>query len=334
MADIFDYYPLSSRITFFPADIADIREVFEEFPQVWQSLPGAPRYPRPEQHPVFHKVLDRPTAAQEWQELLLPQNYDTRYLFVDVDLDGWSAVISMHDDSSSVQGWISRGVITKLLEREGYQGLDQLPLLTSISVAYDFEPLMLTTPIRMRNASLQVEVATTRTQFSWSKNTSFDPNVPWFVYDCGTQGRDPYDGLDLPPVERIGDHVDESLPSHLRPDPGEIHAFEFRPERLYESWDKETGRDDYLTVLPFDSTGHDRVVDFFSTKIVAQWLRDNHGIRWDDPTFYEGDSLLYTVGAPGDLADPFVPRIPLETYHRFQGIDAERNRDLLDRGKF
>lgn len=333
MTDIFDYYPLSSRITFFPADIADIREVFEEFPQVWQSLPGVPRYPRPEQHPVFHKVLDRPTAPQEWQELLLPQNYDPRYLFVDVELDGWSAAISVHDDSSSVQGWISRGVMTKLLERDGYQGLDHLPLFTSISIAYDFEPLMLTTPIRMRNASLLLEVASPSLKFDWSKNRTYDPNMSWFVYDCWAQGREPYGGLDLPIVENLASATDESLPQYLQPRPEDVHAFGFRPQRFYERRD-ETIEQDYLSILPFDSTGHDRVVDFFSTKILAQWLREKFGIRWDDPTFYEGDSLLYTVGAPGGIPDPFTPRIPVETYHRFQGVDVERNRDLLNRGKF
>lgn len=334
MSEFFQHYPSNSRITFFPADINDVRRVFEQFPHVWQSLPGVPRFRNVEPHPVFHKILDGPTSIHQWQDVLLPQNYDTRFLFVDVDLDGWTAVVSVHDHSNPFQGWVARGVITKLLERDGYQRLADLPEFSSISLSYDFEPSMLTTQIYLHHASLQVEVASTRTQFSWTKNSTYDVKVPWFVYDCQATGREPYKGLDLPPIEHVGGSVDESLPAYLRPDPEKVQAFGFRPERLYERWDKGTGRDDYLTVLPFDSTGHDRVTDFFSTKIVAQWLRDNHGICWDDPTFYEGDSLLYTVGAPGGISDPFIPRIPVETYHRFQGIDAERNRDLIDREKF
>lgn len=334
MADIFQYYPSSSRITFFPAALEDIRWVFEQFPQVWQSLPGVLWFRGAAQHPVFHKILDRPTSPQEWADIMLPQNYDARFLFVDVGLDGWTAVISTHADFFFEQSWMAHGLLVKILERGGYKGLADLPEFSSISLSYDFAPVMLTSPVRRRAATLQVEVASTRTQFPWSTNSTYDTHVPRFIYGCHAEGRDPYQGLDLPPVEHLGDKVDESLPSHLRPGPGEVQAFTFRPERLYEPWDKETGRNDYLTVLPFDATGHDQVVDFFSTAIVAQWLRDNHGIRWDDPSFYQGESVLYTVGGPGDIPDPFVPRIPIETYHRFQGIELERNQDLIDRGRF
>lgn len=333
MSDMFDHYPLSSRITFFPANIADIREVFEHFPQLWQSLPGLARYRRLDRHPVFHKVLDRPTSPPEWQEILLPQNYDTRFLFIDVDLDGWSAAISVHDNSAHELGWMARGLLTKLLERDGYQRLEQLPLLSIISVAYDFEPRMLTSPVTMHNASLTLEVASSRVKFDWSTNRTYDPKVPWYIYDCWAEGRDPYKGLDLPVVETLGDTVEEIHPSYLRPRRRELRAFGFYPQRLYEPWDQEMERD-YLSVLPFDATGHERVNDFFNTKIIAQWLRDNHGIDWDAPSFYEGDSLLYVVGDPDGIDDPFTPRIPVETYYRFQGIDMQRNRTLLTRGQF
>ncbi|BAU96233.1 hypothetical protein N24_1971 [Corynebacterium suranareeae] len=75
-------------------------------------------------------------------------------------------------------------------------------------------------------------------------------------------------------------------------------------------------------------------MDFFNTRLVSQWLENTYGIRWNDPSFYEGDSLLYIVGGPDAIKDPFTPRIPLEDYYRFQAIDLERNRKLIESGKF
>lgn len=326
----FGTYPAGHHIVFVRATFEDVRWVMEEFPEYWRTLPGNP--PHKQDHGLYYQeFFHGPSTPRDWLNLLQPQNYDDRVLIIDVDLPGWIAVLV--DSRTDYQAWTTGfGLFAALARRNNFSWPTDTDGVATIRVGYEFHLPETVPAIYTPGDMLKVEVASTTVRQPWTHDSTYLEQVPWFLYSCMGRGWPGYDGLDVPLMNRYPPEWEHQAPDYMHQRQGNHRAFNFTSKTSRD--EDEEFRKSHLRLLPFDPEGHDRVVDFFSTTIVEQWLRERYGIRWDDPTFYQGESALYIVGAPGGIQDPFVPRIPIETYYRFQGIDLERNQDLIDRGRF
>ena len=332
MTTKFRTYPAGRDIYFVRATMDDVEWLMSEYPVYWEDQAGSSPFFREERPDIqFRKIFEGKTTPQDWLHLLQFQNVYQRLLFVDVDLPGWIALVA-----DSFQYFRTRSVTEAVhcnaAERDGFLPVDDPNGVAQIHVKYRMREPSLQYDRLDDGDFLQVDVASTTMGSQWVRNSSYVSGRDWYLYSMKARGVPGFDGLDVPlGAVEIPDHVRAEFPSYFR-------QFSKDTFHVGAEWkglqDDPEAAADFLKVLPFDHRGQERVVDFFNSTLVSQWLENTYGIRWNDPSFYEGESLLYIVGGPDVVNDPFTPRIPLEDYYRFQAIDLERNRKLIERGKF
>lgn len=326
----FGLYPAGRDVSFVRATLDDVRWLMSEHPVYWESRVGSSPFFREERTDIqFRKIFEGHSSPQDWLHLLQPQNISQRLLFVDIDVPGWIALIADSFDYTYLEH-MTQGLFCTVAERDNFPPVDDPNGVAQIRIRYNLrEPSLDFTA--GDGDYLQIELASTTQTSEGVSNGTYVFGQPWYKYLIQAQGLAGYEGLDLPLVAQVPDHARAGYPPYL----GNSAEEKFRLGTWSQAAHKNPEASaEFLKLLPFDHRGQDRIVDFFNTTKVAAWLENSYGLRWNDPRFYEGESLLYIVGLPDITRDPFTPRIPLEDYRRFQAIDLERNLTLIENGKF
>ncbi|KIH72469.1 hypothetical protein [Corynebacterium glutamicum] len=327
----FDSYPVGRQMLFIRATLDDVRWLMSEYPSYWNSSPGRNPFFEDERSDIqFREFYSGKSSPSDWLRILQPQNYVKRFFFIDVALPGWIAMIFEPTvEPRDIE--LGKGVYCSVAERDGCPPLNDPLGIAQIHIRYDLREPRIEYGPHWYGDRLVVGVYSTTMTSRFAENSSYVPGLNWNRYEIAGNGLPGFEGLDVPLRAEVPEHILKDYPSYC--DLGFRKLFDLGPS--YREYDKDPEASaDYLKVLPFDHRGQERIVDFFNTRLVSQWLEETYGIRWNDPNFYEGESLLYIVGGPDLIKDPFTPRIPLEDYYRFQAIDLERNRKLIESGKF
>ncbi len=75
-------------------------------------------------------------------------------------------------------------------------------------------------------------------------------------------------------------------------------------------------------------------MDSFNSTILAHTLRDSFGIRWDDPSFYQGRYALYVAEPEERFDDVFTPWISNEEFIEREAFALDYMTDLVKKGEF
>ncbi|WP_284808750.1 hypothetical protein [Corynebacterium sp. MSK218] len=337
-------------------DVCFVRTTIENVEQAFMEYPYAGTHHMTDDFQLGKKEWESlyvgESTVDDWCRLLLPQNFLHSVMFVDVDLPGWVAVVLCEPFPLGVD-W-------------GYKIAD-LDIRRSRSVGIPDDGVVGIQiggwPGARRHRSLLGldEADRLFVTVTGMVDKGYDP-PPFGYYDDLTVARWTFEAWGMEKYEGLDSPVWRDMDREMKP-PAITEEFKGRRERMFHY--EVAGRsaptsvffdsdgnptngygeedsyytkllDEILARVPFDYRGHERFNEFFSTAHVARWLREGYGIRWDDPEFYSGKTLVYAAVEPevSSLDAITSPRMPIEEFRALWKIDTDKVNDLISRGKF
>lgn len=324
----FDAFPCGGQVIFVRANLDLVSQMMEDYPRDWNGYPGSQTFDTKSIYQLIHKGR---TCPSDWIDLLLPQNYDARSLFIDVDHPDWIAIINGSYDKFNLgygPYWY-RYHDLGIRESTGLLGIEEIRIKYDVRLPHpEYDHFF-------NGSSLHLTVNSTLfNESELIKQGSYIRGEVWTNYQISTYGYCGFEGIDVPIIGALTENEKKEFPIEI---PGWIgsnveylsNGSQWHP--LFNSEDEIV--EAFHPYLPFDVRGCKRVPECISLARIDSWLNETFGIRWNDPSFYDGDSLLYHLSEPGGFKDFFKPRIPVEKFYDMRGIDHDYIRDLVARGK-
>ena len=366
---LLQFYPLMEKIWFIRADFDEIKELFDTYPHFWEGCPS--RISDTYRH-MYPKRFRGEGVAEidEWWDLLVPQNRHRRYLIVDTVHSEWTALVAANTSEDlgnelNLELQLRRDFAALQPDR----GIEFQTVGVTVSVPTQY---WLDTPNYHLGPSIEVKLGATDGQWVDPKDGSwrlayYAPgwimDMPGKLYEfrCRANGYWGHEGFDQPvvlslpepweqapswwgenngPVEEPGRHGPVGFKGNIRRGLGEhwsdiiTAGFQNDLGSFLNEKSEKAEIDFCHSAVPFEFPYQGKIMDSFNSTILAHTLRDSFGIRWDDPSFYQGRYALYVAEPEERFDDVFTPWISNEEFIEREAFALDYMTDLVKKGKF